>query len=99
MIKEQDSTHLSQVDSSNTYKTPVVEEIQVEKVTPVQGRKKKRRKKEKRQERLLNYQEKLVKSSGLPQSRLMEKKRPEQDQFSVVRKNLSHEFGQVARVR
>ena len=53
VTKDQDSIHLSQVDPSNTQKTPVVEEIQVEKVTPVQGSKKKRRKKKKEQERLM----------------------------------------------
>ena len=52
--KDQDSIHLSQIDPSNTQNTPVVEEFQVEKVTPVQVSKIKRRKKKKRQERLLN---------------------------------------------
>ena len=47
VTKDQDSIHHSQVDPSNTQKTPVVEEIQVEKVTPVQGSKKKRRQKKK----------------------------------------------------
>jgi hypothetical protein len=47
VTKDQDSIHLSQVDPSNTLKTPVVEEIQVEKVTPLQRSKKKRRKEKK----------------------------------------------------
>jgi hypothetical protein len=111
-IEKDEIFHLSQVDTMDTtHRTPlqkevklvpeedkarVVEKIQVEKVQS--SKKKKIRKKKKRQERLLNYQENLMKTCGLPPSRLMEEKRPEHHVSSAgdVRKNLSSEFDQHA---
>ena len=50
---------------------------------------KKKRNKEKRQERLLKYQEKLVQTSGLPPSRLMQQNRARLDD---VKRSLQEEF-------
>ena len=55
-------------------------------------KKKKKRSKEKRQERLLKFHQKLVKTSGLPPSRLMEQKRTGLDN---VKRDLKGEFEQV----
>ena len=89
------AVHLSQADkeSLDTFQqsTPVnkIDIIETDKkvTKPVNVRKKKKRcNKDKRQKRLLEFQEKLVKSQGLPPSRLM------------ARKNLESEFEQIAGV-
>ena len=98
------SFHLSQVesiDSSNALKTPIVKEEKVEEEheakTGIKTKTKKRKSKERRRERLLKYHEKLVKTNGLPPSRLM-KQRLEQESsvLGEVRKNLSSEFEYLA---
>ena len=105
------AVHLSQVDAlETTHRTPlqkevpeeakarVMEEVHGEKITPLKKSEKKTRKKKKRQERLLNFQEDLVKTCGLPPSRLMEEKIPEDPLYTLgdVRKNLKCEFDQLA---
>ena len=95
--KEQEAIfHLSQVDQQdsldffqptqvyNTNKTPV--EAEKEGNQLVKSKKKKQNcNKDKRQRRLLKFQERLVRTHGLPPSRLM------------VGKNLGSEFEQIAR--
>ena len=70
------------IDSSNALKTPIVKEEKVEEEheakTGIKTKTKKRKSKERRRERLLKYHEKLVKTNGLPPSRLM-KQRLEQE--------------------
>ena len=83
-MEETVSNHLSQVDSlemTHNYSTPV-EEQEVKNLS--ETKKKKRRNKDRRQKRLLKFHEKLVRTQGLPPSRLM------------VRKRLSSEFEQLA---
>ena len=77
--KEQDENiHLGQVDSMDTpIRTPKM--------------KKKRRNKEQRQKRLLKFQQKLVKTSGLPPSRLMEQK----NSLDLFKRNLQDEFANL----
>ena len=73
--------HLSQVDNRTpTAETTLNSENAV--------RKKKKRNKERRQERLLKFHQKLVKTSGLPPSRLMEQK----SSLDLIKRNLKDEF-------
>ena len=60
--------------------------------------KKRRRNQERRQKRLLKYHEKLVKTSGLPPSRLMEKLRLDQETsiHGEAKRNLASEFEYMA---
>ena len=53
--------------------------------------KKKRRNKEQRQKRLLKFQQNLVKTSGLPPSRLMEQK----NSLDLFKRNLQDEFANL----
>ena len=97
MIREslEDEVQLSQVDSpkDDHHRTPVMEEKTVEDDT--KKKRKKKRKKEKGQERLLNYHEKLVKTGGLPPSRLMENQKLTSSGLPDVRKSLVSDFEQI----
>ena len=103
---EHDTVELSQFESESVQniqattnikakdmeKTPPIEEKKVE---DDKKKKRKKRKKEKGQERLLNYHEKLVKTAGLPPSRLMEDQRLSSPGIPDVRKSLQSEFEQI----
>ena len=93
------SIHLSQVDS-NSLRTPGLKN-EVEGECSIKSgikSKKRRRNQERRQKRLLKYHEKLVKTSGLPPSRLMEKLRLEQKSLVLgeAKRNLACEFEHMA---
>ena len=79
--------HLSQVDNRTptTEKTPNSENAE-------RKMKKKKRNKERRQERLLKFHQRLVKTSGLPPSRLMEQK----TSLDLIKRNLQDEFAHLA---
>ena len=99
LIKESfvfdENVQLSQVESprDNQRRTPVVEEKTV--VDDNKRKRKKKRKKEKRQERLLKYHEKLVKTSGLPPSRLMKNQKLTSSDWPDVSKSLVSDFEQI----
>ena len=76
----EDTTMSPEVDRiNNQHMTPVAKEEVVGEMetdqTRIKSKRKKRKNKESRQRRLLKYHEKLVKTSGLPPSRLMEKQK------------------------
>ena len=84
-IKTDTADKLSQLDCN---KTPLVKAREIKQKTKNRG-------KRKRQERLLHFQEKLVKTSGLPPSRLM-KQRLDQIGMITVKKCLAGDFEQLA---
>jgi hypothetical protein len=84
MKEKTDDVNLSQTDNRTPTTTCVKSEVP--------KKKKKRRNKEQRQKRLLMFQEKLVQTSGLPPSRLMEKKRVKLD---FIKRNLHDEFSNL----
>ena len=93
--------HLSQVDTdSYSLMTPGLKNKVEEESSTKTGikSKKRRRNQERRQKRLLKYHEKLVKTSGLPPSRLMEKLRLEQKSLVLgeAKRNLACEFEHMA---
>ena len=101
-----DTTMTQEIDSSSKIQqmTPVAKEElvgEVEKdLTSKKSKRKKRKNKESRQKRLLKYHEKLVKTSGLPPSRLMEKQRHGPDSLVTnnLKRSLAGEFEQMGGV-
>ena len=87
------NVQLSQVDSplDNQHSTPVMEE----KTVVDDNKRKRKKKKDKRQERLLKYHEKLVKTRGLPSSRLMRNQKLTSPELPDVRKCLVSDFEQI----
>jgi hypothetical protein len=89
---EDTNVELSQFDNEcqDSLATPVEAE---QETGTKKRRKKQRRKKERRQERLLKFHEKLVKTSGLPPSRLMEERlRKPLSDLDKVKRRLASEF-------
>ena len=82
----------TKVEAKDMEMTPVIEEKIVE---DDKKKKRKKRNKEKRQERLLKYHEKLVKTGGLPPSRLMKNQRLTSSGLADVRKSLVSDFEQI----
>ena len=72
--------------------------VEAEQETGTKKRTKKQKRKKGRKERLLKFQEKLVKTRGLPQSRLMEQvlRIPPTD-LDKVKRSLASEFEQLGR--
>ena len=83
VVEEFATTELSQLRSGGS--SPAITENTPIKPNP-QRKKKVKKRKEKRQERLLKFQEKLVLSSGLPPSRLM----------NTMKRNLAGEFHELS---
>ena len=104
-VEENDTTWVetNQVDSCMAMKDTTMDDLsqvtRLDTITPhtttrsenedKEDKPKHRRKKERRKKRLLKFQEKLVKTSGLPYSRLMERE-------ILIGKNLASDFEQLA---